>query len=61
MNGGFNFDTEPPKTKSTPKLVDNGWFYAITKDRDRLFYAEAKQRGDTEMMEYLIKKHGKTN
>lgn len=56
-----NYDWVDVKEKSTykakPRDIERTIFLNAVRDRDRIFYKEAKQKGDTEMMEFLIKRY----
>lgn len=56
MKGNFE---ELPKSeyKSKPVDIPREVFLNMTRERDRIFYAEAKAKGDIATMEFLIKKY----
>lgn len=56
LKGDF-IEIEKPKSKSKPRPIDEQVFLSMVVDRDRLFYREAQERGDTEMMEFLKNRH----
>ena len=55
MQGGF-YEKETAKNKSKPRVIDDTWFQNMVRDRERVFYAEAKQKGDIAEMDRILKR-----
>lgn len=51
------FIGDKPKSKTKPRDIPEQLFLDMVRERDRVFYAEAKLRGDTEMMTFLKNRH----
>lgn len=55
MKGDFE-PIEDGRKKSKPRVIDDGWFQQTVLLRERQFYKEAKQRGDTVEMDRILKR-----
>lgn len=59
MKGDFEDTKIDDSKKSKPRAIENEIFLSMVRDRDRLFYKEAKAKGDIATMEFLKNRHKK--
>lgn len=57
MKGGFDEIGVKSKSKTVPREIEHSIFLSMVVDRDRIFYKEAKDKGDVATMEFLKNRH----